>query len=71
MWGSKYILIHNDKQDYTQKHATLKIANHRLCALVLKMDPIKTSGVNAIRRLMEKLPLVIVAIKLLLIIDFL
>ncbi|KAG1136734.1 hypothetical protein G6F37_011789 [Rhizopus arrhizus] len=44
--------------DYMQKHTTLKVANHKLCSLVLEMDSIKTSAVNAIRRLMEKLPLV-------------
>ncbi|KAG0985382.1 hypothetical protein G6F57_008865 [Rhizopus arrhizus] len=44
--------------DYVQKRTTLKVANHKLCSLVLEMDSIKASAVNAIRRLMEKLPLV-------------
>ncbi|KAI9019392.1 hypothetical protein CLU79DRAFT_818183 [Phycomyces nitens] len=54
----KYILTHNDKQSYMQKYTPLKVATHKLFSLVIEMDHIKTSAVNAIRRLMEKLPVV-------------
>ncbi|KAI9005823.1 hypothetical protein CLU79DRAFT_824718 [Phycomyces nitens] len=43
---------------YMQKHTPLKVATHKLCSLVIEMDHIKTSAINAIRRLMEKLPVV-------------
>ncbi|KAG0176762.1 hypothetical protein DFQ28_002442 [Apophysomyces sp. BC1034] len=49
--------IQNIVDSYQSRKISLKVANSKLCSLTLEMDNLKTSVVNAIRRLMEKLPL--------------
>ncbi|KAG2214769.1 hypothetical protein INT45_002196 [Circinella minor] len=53
--------IHNIQliiDEYQQKIISLKVAKFRLSSMTLELGRMKTAAVDAIRRLMEKLPLV-------------